>query len=292
MPSLLDAATPEPHIIWNFTEWVFTKFDAFIEWADAGGTPIIWCIIGFVLITTGVGLPTPEDIWLTLAGFLTFHSGFFGTSPGLESFSFWHFLAALLYCATCNVIGDSMCWWLGKNVGLPIRDRYKFFRRMISDRNYARVRWWFRKYGGGTVFMGRQLAGVRFVTFFTAGIVKMPLPRFILWDYIGCFLSIPVWFVLGSLGHVHRESLRELFQDAGHWMLLGGVVLILGFFLYIRLFRYKKDKARDRRKLIAEAITTEAKLEPHLTGTPSTASARLRAAKKPPAAMTSGDAGA
>lgn len=273
--ALLDAATGEPSMIWNFTEWVFLKFDQFIEWADSGGTPIIWGIICAVLILTGVGLPTPEDIWLTLAGFLTYHSGFFGLSPGLESFSIWHFAAALLFCSTSNVIGDSMCWWLGRNIGLPIREKSKFFQKLISDRNYARVRWWFRKYGGGTVFIGRQMAGVRFVTFFTAGTVRMPWARFAMWDFIGCFLSIPVWFTLGALGHIHREDLKELFLSAGNWMLLGGAVLVVGFFLYIKFFRVKKDKAKDKRSEIAEKVTAESNADKHLVGDPLIAAKRI-----------------
>lgn len=260
---LLDAASAaaEPSMIFDFTEWVFTKFDEFIAWSDDGGAVLLWVIIGAVLILTGVGLPTPEDIWLTLAGFLAYRSGFFGTDPGLEAFRLYHFGAALLFCTTCNVIGDSACWWLGKNVGMPIREKSRFFRRIITDKRYTRVRWWFRKYGGGTVFIGRQMAGVRFVTFFTAGTVGMPWTRFVMWDALGCLLSIPVWFTLGALGHIHREDLRELFQTTGHWMLLGGAVLVVGFFVYIKVFKVKKDMAHDRRKKLAAEVTAASNVE-------------------------------
>jgi hypothetical protein len=36
---------------------------------------IIWPVILGVLMLTGVGLPTPEDIWLTLAGFSAYKQG-------------------------------------------------------------------------------------------------------------------------------------------------------------------------------------------------------------------------
>ncbi len=228
---------------------VFDKLSEFTQWADQGGAPLVWIGIGLILITTGVGLPTPEDIWLTLAGFMTYHSGFFGMRPGEPGFDVFHFAMALLYCALCNVIGDSTCWWLGRTYGLPIRDRFKLFKRLLSDRRYTKVKWWFRRYGNATVFIGRQMAGVRFVTFFTAGTVRMPISRFMLWDFIGCFVSIPVWFVLGSLGYVHQDLLREWFTATGGWMLLGGAVLVVGFVLFMR--------SKTKREAAARAIRLE-----------------------------------
>ncbi|MCA8939287.1 MAG: DedA family protein [Planctomycetes bacterium] len=198
-----------------------------------------------VLALTGVGLPTPEDIWLMLAGFLTSQSGFLGTIGNPEDVPLWHYGATLAFCALSNMIGDAACWWLGKRYGLSIRSRIKFFQKLLPEKRLHRVERWFGKMGGATVFFGRLMAGVRFVVFFTAGVSKMKLRKFLLWDALGCCLSIPLWLWLGHLGQsVHGTEdyhlFREWAKESGLWVMLAGVILVGGFIVYVKFFR-KKD---------------------------------------------------
>lgn len=199
---------------------------------------IIWPLICIVLAATGVGLPTPEDIWLTLAGFSAW-------KQGGDQFVWYFFVGVFFMCTFSNMVGDAGAWWLGRRFGFPIRDRFKFMRRILSDKRLKRVQGWFDKYGNWTVFLGRQVAGIRFVTFFSAGAMRMPLRQFWLYDFLGCFLSIPVWLALGALASVYgKEWLESASQKVGVGFLIGGGVAIIVFIFIIKWRAGKRAKQK------------------------------------------------
>jgi membrane protein DedA with SNARE-associated domain len=208
----------------------------------------IWPAIMIILAMTGIGLPTPEDIWLTLAGFSAY-------KQGGDQFVWYYFIGAFLACSTANLIGDSGAWMLGRRFGFGIRDRFKFMRTLLTEKRMRRVQGWFDNYGNWTVFLGRQVAGVRFVTFFSAGTMRMPLPKFLLFDFLGCLISIPVWLTLGALAAIYgREWLNTASRNVGGGLLLGGIVAVIIFILVV------KRSARKRAARDAEQIETEIRM--------------------------------
>src|SRR5690606_40497257 len=86
----------------------------------------IWLVIISVLILTGVGLPTPEDIWLTLAGFSAY-------KQADDQFVWHYFVAAFFACSVSNLIGASFAWLLGKRFGFEISDRFNIMRRLLTE---------------------------------------------------------------------------------------------------------------------------------------------------------------
>lgn len=210
----------------------------------------IWAIILGVLIMTGIGLPTPEDIWLTLAGFSAY-------KQAGDQFVWYYFIAVFFACTVANLIGDSGAWFLGRRFGFSIRDRFKFLRSLLNDKRMRRVQGWFDNYGNWSVFFGRQLAGVRFATFFTAGAMRVPLPKFLLFDFLGCFVSIPVWLTLGALASIHgKEWLGKASRSAGGGILLAALVALAVFLIVIRVRASRRAK-RDQEALEAEVRLSE-----------------------------------
>jgi membrane protein DedA with SNARE-associated domain len=176
-----------------------------------------------VLFLSGLGLPLPEDVPLSAAGFTTF-------KQAGDVFVWWRYLLTFGMVVVPILLGDMCAWTLGSKYGLPIRDRFKILRRVLDDKRVARVQGWFKRYGGAAVFLGRQVAGVRFVTFFMAGVMKLSLPRFVLWDFLGCVVSIPIWLTLGTLAARYgRHWLRTATHTVGNTFLIvvGVAVLIL-----------------------------------------------------------------
>ncbi len=211
-----------------------------IEWANQDGASMLWALIGLVLFLSGIGLPLPEDIPLILAGFLAFQAGFWGVSPDLQAFMFHHFLLAFLYCSTAILAGDSLCWLMGKRWGVSIRQKVPLLRRLLTDDRLQSVEKWFNRFGNAAVFFGRQLAGVRFVTFFTAGTVKMPYWRFLLWDGIGALLSVPLWLCLGALGNLYFEDLEEWILNTQRGVLIAASAGFLGLIAYFYYMRKRR----------------------------------------------------
>ena len=214
-----------------------TMFDP--AWNQDNAT-VIWPLVLIVLFLTGIGLPTPEDIWLTLAGFSAY-------KQGGDEFIWYYFVAVFFGCSVAILLGDTCAWYMGRKLGFGIRDRIKFMRRVLTEKRMRRVQGWFDNYGNWTVFLGRQVAGVRFVTFFSAGTMRMPLPRFLLFDFLGCLVSLPIWMTLGALASIYgREWLEKASKSVGGGLLVAGVVAIVVFLIIIKVRgarRAKKDAA-------------------------------------------------
>jgi membrane protein DedA with SNARE-associated domain len=207
-----------------------------------------------ILVLTGIGLPTPEDIWLTLAGFTAY-------KQAGDKFVWYYYAFAFVGCTTANLIGDSFAWMLGRRYGFSIRDRFKFMRSMLNERRMRRVQGWFDNYGNWTVFLGRQVAGIRFVTFFSAGTMRMPWHKFIFFDFLGCFVSIPLWFALGSLAAIYgREWLQAASRYAGGGMMLAALGGLAALILVVKV------RAARRARREAAEIEEEIRLSAEATG--------------------------
>lgn len=224
--------------------WVATWIDKFFDpaWNIAHG-PTIWATILVILVATGFGLPTPEDIWLTLAGFSAY-------KQAGDRFVWYYFVAAFFACTTANLIGDSVAWWMGRRYGFAIRDRFKFMRRMLNEKRMLKVQGWFDNYGNWTVFFGRQLAGIRFVSFFTAGTMRVPWLKFVLFDFLGCFVSIPVWLTLGALAAIYGQDFLKQASSTASISILGGAVVAIAIFLVVIKVRSRR-RARQAEELLA-----------------------------------------
>jgi membrane protein DedA with SNARE-associated domain len=188
----------------------------------------IWLTIAVVLFLSGVGLPLPEDVPLTASGFTTY-------KQAGDTFIWWRYLITFATVTVPILLGDLCAYSLGKKFGFGLRNRWKLLRRSLSDRRLARVQRWFDQYGSFTVFLGRQVAGVRFVTFYTAGTMRMNIFKFIAWDFVGCFVSVPVWLTLGTLAARYgRVWLGAATSRVGTGFLLVVLVLAVGLVLFAK----------------------------------------------------------
>ncbi|HKQ67758.1 MAG TPA: DedA family protein [Polyangiaceae bacterium] len=182
---------------------------------------VIFAAIMGLLFLSGVGLPLPEDIPLTLAGFTTIKQ-----ADG--HFVLGRFLATFAMVVIPILLGDLIAYGLGRRFGLDLRERIGIVRRTLTAARLARVQAWFDRYGAFAVFLGRQVAGVRFVTFFTAGSMRLSVPKFLAFDLLGCVVSVPVWLTLGALASRYGELwLHASMRRASFMVLVVAVLLIV-----------------------------------------------------------------
>jgi membrane protein DedA with SNARE-associated domain len=229
----------------GFLQTLFeTLFDA--DW-NREHAVYIWPLIFVTLVLTGIGLPTPEDIWLTLAGFSAY-------KQAGDKFVWYYFVGIFFLCSTANLIGDSFGYLLGRRYGFTIRDRFKFTRAILTEKRIRKVQGWFDNYGNWTVFLGRQMAGVRFVTFFSAGTMRMPMHKFLLFDFLGCLVSLPVWFTLGALAAIYgQEWLEVASRRAGGGIFIAAGIAIVVFILVIK-YRAAKRGKREAQEMEKEIL--------------------------------------
>jgi membrane protein DedA with SNARE-associated domain len=217
------------------TRWLAIAFDP--AWNVEHRFTIFGAIM-LLLLLAGVGLPLPEDIPLTLAGFTVSQQAHGQFIPG-------YFLGAFALVVVPILAGDLVAYGLGRRFGLSLGQRIVLFRRILTPARLARVQDWFIRYGSFAVFLGRQVAGVRFVTFFTAGAMRMPLPKFVAFDLLGCTVSVPIWFTLGALTSRYGERwLQQAMNTASHTVLLAVLALAALFAIFVRFKRRARNAAK------------------------------------------------
>ena len=91
-------------------------------------------------------------------------------------------------------IGDLFSFYLGKHKGVAILDRVnKYFKA-----DYLNIgEDFFAKYGEKSVFIGRFVAVIRPFIPFVAGLFKMNLAKFLLWNVLSAFLWATLYLLLG-----------------------------------------------------------------------------------------------
>jgi membrane protein DedA with SNARE-associated domain len=129
-------------------------------------------------------------------------------------------------------LGDNAGYWLGRRFGTGILEKYgkyAFFDREMLDR----VRSYYEKHGGKTVFFGRFTSIIRSFGPFVAGSSHMRYGPFALWSAAGCV----AWGLLYSLiGYFFGESWEIIEKYMGRAGVIGFLcgVTLLGVYLFVR----------------------------------------------------------
>lgn len=201
----------------------------------------IWTVITVTLFLSGIGLPFPEDVPLMASGFTTY-------KQAGDEVVLWRYVLTFVIVTVPILAGDVCAYALGRRYGFAVRGRFRFAKRLMSRRRLVRVKRWYTEYGSFTVFLGRQVAGVRFVTFYMAGTMRMNLAKFVLWDFIGCLVSVPIWLALGTLAASHG---RDWVKAASSKVGLGFIAVVAVLALLLVLF--DRRRRRQRQTVLARA---------------------------------------
>lgn len=236
--------------------WIHSLIATFFDpdWNDSHRA-IIWAFIVSILFIAGVGLPVPEDIPLTISGFTTFKGAG-------ERFVLSHYMLTLAIVIVPILAGDLVTYSIGRHWGFSLPARVRLIGRLLPEKRLARVQRWFDHYGNFTVFLGRQIAGVRFVTFFSAGAMRMPVTKFMLFDFLGCLVSVPIWLTLGTLTAIHgKEWLDVASRKVGHTFLLGGIGVFIAFYVILKIRAVRRARrAATETAVISPAPPVEKRL--------------------------------
>lgn len=196
---------------------------------------IAYLIIFAVLFACGLGFPLPEDIPLVATGYLIWD----GTMR-------WP--AALAVTISGVLIGDSLLYFFGSRLGLKIL-KSKEPVLFLKPRKVRRTRAYFRKYGDKIVFFARFVAGFRAAAFFMAGAMHMRFRKFIFYDALAAFLSVPIWIGIGyALGHYFGEEISDVLHKVKqfkHIFTIVSVLVVVGVVGRLVL-RYRKTRKIER----------------------------------------------
>ena len=149
-------------------------FDSFLVWiADFLGSHLYEGIFLAALIETIIP-PVP-----TLAVFPT--AGFLASQQGISLIGI---IPMIILGAIGATIGTSAIYLVALKLGRVVLLRYLKYLR-ISEKKLERVEIWFEKYGDKAVFLGRMIPVMREMISVPAGLLKMKIPKFLLYTFTG-----------------------------------------------------------------------------------------------------------
>jgi len=172
--------------------------------------------------------PIPSEAVLPLAGL--------AASRG--SFPLWE---AILWTTVGSLVGALVLYGIGALVGVKrlvwIADRVPLLRADDVHRTVA----WFEKHGPVAVFFGRFVPIFRSLISIPAGVVRMPLWKFVLYTGAGSLiwntLFIMLGWWLGESWHIVEEYM-DVFQN----IVIVVVVLAVAVFVFIRVRQLVKAR--------------------------------------------------
>jgi membrane protein DedA with SNARE-associated domain len=181
--------------------------------------------VGFAILLETVIPPIPSEAVLGLAGVLI-NDGRLSIVP------------VVLFATLGSILGAVFFYYVGRALG-PRRshaflDRLPLVETEDVDRTFA----WFERHGRSAVFFGRMVPIVRSFISVPAGVVRMPLPQFVLYSAAGSLIWNSVLIGLGvAAGDFVQQNLHYL-----DYAVVAAVALGIGYLVYKRA----KDVRRHR----------------------------------------------
>ena len=149
-------------------------FDSFLIWiADFLGDHLYEGIFLAALLETIIP-PIPTLAIFPTAGFLASQQGI--TLIGL--------IPMIILGGIGATIGTSAIYLVALKLGRVVLLRYLKYVK-VNENKLERVEIWFTKYGDKAVFLGRMIPVMREMISVPAGLLKMRIPKFVLYTFAG-----------------------------------------------------------------------------------------------------------
>lgn len=162
-----------------------------------------------------------------------------GALIGSGELSFWHaWLAGIIGC----LMGDWISFWLGWRFKKPLH-RWSFLKKnkaLLDKTEHA-----LHQHSMFTILVGRFVGPTRPLVPMVAGMLDLPVAKFITPNIIGCLLWPPFYFLPGILAGAAIDIPAGMQSGEFKWLLLATAVFLwVGGWLCWRLWR--SGKATDR----------------------------------------------
>ena len=178
--------------------------------------------IFIALFLGGIGVPLPEEVPVLTAGVLA-HEGVV---------RWW---LALPVCVLGVLSGDIVLYWAGRHWGERLL-AWRIVRRVLTKEREETLKESYRRHGVKIVFTARHVMGLRAAAFLTAGIARVPFPRFLAADFAASMLGVPLSFGLAFFFTDQLERIMSDVRRVERWVILVAFVA-LAVFISVRAWR-------------------------------------------------------
>ncbi len=178
---------------------MFAAIERFLGQAGPWSLVVVFVVI-VLESAAGLGLIFPGEAMAVIAGAMAADNFF---SP-------W---AAFAVVALAAMIGDLTGYTIGHTKGKAVLARWAFARRQY-EKHRKRIEYYFERYGGATVFVGRFVAVGRAFVPFTAGLSGMRLRKFlpmsVLAGLVWASVVVGLGYTLGSNWSLIEKWLKSV----------------------------------------------------------------------------------
>jgi membrane protein DedA with SNARE-associated domain len=145
----------------------------------------------------------------------------------------------IVVAAAAAIIGDNIGYWLGREGGRRLIDRYGWVKRQ-TDRVMPAAERFFERHGGKAVFFARFFGGLRVTAAWMAGITRMPWWRFLIWNALGGI----VWAIgVGLLAFYAGRAVADAIARYGAYGGIAIAAVIVLVIVAIHLARRRTEVA-------------------------------------------------
>lgn len=188
---------------------------------------------GVVALAVGIesiGIPFPGETMLIAAAIYA------GTTHHLD-------ISLIILAASAGaIIGDSVGFWIGRELGYRFLLRYGHYIRVTEPR-IKLGQYLFLRHGGKVVFFGRFVAVLRALAAFLAGANRMPWPRFLVFNASGGI----VWSTLYGLGAYYLgQQIERVLGPVGLALLAIAIVLVVIGLVLLRRHEKRLEAEAER----------------------------------------------
>jgi membrane protein DedA with SNARE-associated domain len=183
-----------------------------------------WGYLGIFLgiVSTGLGFPMPEELPVVIGGALA----------GSGKVYWWIMLPV---CIVGVIVGDSFLYGIGRLWG-PRLLKYNWVKtRLLPPERLTKIEQNFQQYGVRILLFARLTPGIRAPIFFTAGLTKLSVARFLLADGI---YAVPGVSLLFFLGYWFTEGMVNLIQRDVEMVKHIIIVAVIGAVALYVLYRF------------------------------------------------------
>ena len=184
-------------------------------------------LLFLVIAAESAGVPLPGETALIAAAILA--------TPAHHHYDI---VEVICIAAVAAIVGDNIGYWLGREGGRKLLERWGPLRR-YAERALPPGERFFEKHGGKTVFLARFIAVLRVTAAWLAGITRMPWWRFFLWNAAGGI----VWATLvGTLAYYFGKAAADAISTYGLYAV--AAIVVAGGLLFISMRVWHKRMER------------------------------------------------
>lgn len=186
-----------------------------VDYLSTLGPVLPYLAIIFFLALTGAGLPVPEEVPIVAAGVLAS-----GAHPDMKL----NVTIAFICCVIGALLGDTLVYAAGRLLGRSFFRRHKWYAMMMHEDREKQMEDLIQRHGLKVFFAARFMIGVRAPVYMAAGVIRVPLARFLLVD--GIAATVVVGLVFG-LSYRYGEQIRWLVREFSIAVTVIGITVAL-----------------------------------------------------------------